>query len=81
MEVIRDILLMTGFLIAIIGELWILLEAFGESKLWRFGCLFPPIFLIFLITDWRDSSKPFFMIVGGWSLFYIGYLVGGGSVL
>ena len=81
MDVLGDIMLMVGIPIAIVGEIWFFIEAFSKSKSWGFGCILPPVFLIFLIIYWSEGSKPFFVMLGGWVLIIIGYLISGAGTV
>jgi hypothetical protein len=66
-------LVIIGFVIMIIGGIWLLIEAFRESILWGLGCLFIPILgLIFAITHWDKAGKPFLVQVVGTVLFAVG---------
>ena len=62
-----------GFVIMLIGGIWLLIEAFRESILWGLGCLFIPIVtLIFVIMHWDKGGKPFLIQVVGMVLFAVG---------
>ncbi len=55
----------TGGIIAFIGFIWFLVEAFGENIWWGIGCIIPfvggLVQLIFLIVHFQEVHKPFFM--------------------
>jgi hypothetical protein len=54
------ILLVLGIIVSTIGGIWFLVVAFKESVLWGLGCMFVPfVSLIFLISHWSDTAKPF----------------------
>jgi hypothetical protein len=60
------ILLVVGGIISAIGGIWFIIVAFQESVLWGLGCLLIPfVSLIFLITHWRDASRPFWVSLLG----------------
>lgn len=62
-----------GFIIMLVGGIWLLIEAFKESVLWGLGCLFIPIVsLIFVILHWDKAGKPFLIQIVGLILFAIG---------
>lgn len=60
-------LFIIGAIIAFIGGIWFLVEAFRTSIWWGLGCLFISIVeLIFLIVHWDRASKPFWLsLIGG----------------
>lgn len=62
-----------GFVIMLIGGLWVLIEAFKESILWGLGCLFIPIVtLVFVIMHWDKAGKPFLIQIVGMVIFAVG---------
>lgn len=62
-----------GLIIAFVGGIMLLVEAFKESVLWGIGCLlFNPVSLVFLIIYWEQAHKPFFIQLGGIVLMFAG---------
>jgi uncharacterized membrane protein len=60
------LLLIVGMGCAIVGGIWLLVEAFRESLLWGLGSLlFPIISLIFVILHWSVCWRPFALNVVG----------------
>jgi len=80
MEIIGGLLLVVGFLAALVGGIWILVLAFQESLIWGLGCFFVPfVSLIFVIMNWDISKNAFFLNLGGGLLAVIGMAIGGGG--
>jgi hypothetical protein len=62
MEALGLILTVIGVIGALVGGIWFLIVAFGESPLWGLGCMFVPLVsLIFLVKFWGQASKPFLL--------------------
>ena len=73
MGMIGNLLTLVGFVIAMVGGIWILVIAFQESVLWGLLCLFCNIIsLYYVITRWEKSKKPFLIELGGAVLCAIG---------
>ena len=74
------ILIVLGLIVAAVGGIWILIEAFKENVLWGIGCiLFNPISLFFVILHWDVAKKPFFINLAGAAIMLIGALLGAGG--
>lgn len=59
-------MLILGLILAVIGGLWLLVEAFRTSIVWGLVCLFLPIVQIgFVIAHWDRAWKPFMVNVVG----------------
>ncbi len=55
-----------GGIVALIGLLMVLVEAFKESVVWGLLCLFIPLVaLVFVATHWRKTRRGFFLWLGG----------------
>jgi hypothetical protein len=66
MEVLGLILMIVGIVVSVVGGLWFLGVAFGESVLWGLACLFIPFAaLFFLISHWDEAGKPFLVQLAG----------------
>jgi hypothetical protein len=71
-------LYVTGILIALICDIWIVVLAFQESVLWGLGCLFLPVVgIVFAIMYWDTAHKPFLISLGGAALAFVGALISG----
>jgi hypothetical protein len=76
-----QILILLGWLIALIGSIWFLVVAFQESVLWGLACLFIPfVGLVFLVMHFDRAAKPFFISLAGSILAVIGALAAGDSL-
>ena len=51
------LLILGGFLLIVLGLLWLIGLAFQVSLLWGGGSLFPPILLLFIIRCWAVARK------------------------
>lgn len=62
-----------GGALALIGTVWLLIEAFRTSIMWGVGCLLlAPISLLFLFAHWQDAKNPFFLTLSGVAIVYLG---------
>lgn len=78
MELLGSALSFIGLVIAFIGGIWFLIVAFNESILWGIGCLLVPfVSIVFLIMNFDESKKPFFINLGGIILVVIGMFLSG----
>lgn len=78
MEILGLVLMGVGGLIAIVGSIWFLIEAFKSGILWGLGCLFVPfVSLIWLVTHWEDGAKPFGLSLLGSVIMVGGMFLGG----
>jgi len=69
-------LTLLGLVLAIVGGVWIAIEAFKEGLLWGIGCLLIPLVgLIFVALHWDVAKRPFLIQMVGVAL----YFLGGGS--
>ena len=61
-----------GFLISVVGGIWLLVEAFRESVGWGIGCLLCGLIqLAFLIQHWRVAKRPFLVQLAGTFLCFL----------
>ena len=75
MEIVEMILLAVGIILAFVGTILILINAFKESIWWGLGGLFVPfILLIYTFMRW-EKNKTFFGIWFSGFLFYLGALI------
>lgn len=78
MEALGAILLVCGYIVALVGGIWFLVVAFRESILWGLGCLLVPfVGIIFLIKHWDIAGKPFLIQLAGWVPILIGVAITG----
>jgi len=78
MATIGIVLMIVGFLVALVGGIGILIEAFKEHVLWGIGSLlFSPVSLVFVILHWDRAGKPFLLNLGGVVVMFLGVLLGG----
>ncbi|MBI3854327.1 MAG: hypothetical protein HY293_01405 [Planctomycetes bacterium] len=73
-------LLILGIVLALGGHIGIVVAAFREGALWGLGCLLVPIVgLIFVVTHWAETKKPFLFAVAGNVLWIAGAAMSGPS--
>lgn len=66
-------LLLVGFLLSFIGQIWYLVACFKTSIWWGLGALFIPfVELIFLFMHWEDAKRPFLLSLTGALMAYAG---------
>lgn len=66
-------MLILGFILMVIGGIWLVIEAFRESVLWGLGVLLIPIVgLIFVVLHWDVAGKPFLIQLAGVILWFVG---------
>ena len=76
MSILAGALVVAGVIFAIIGFIWILIEAFKESVWWGLGSLFINVVaLIFVLMHWDRAKKPFLIWLGGGVLVLVGGLL------
>ena len=67
-------LIYIGGLISFVGGIMLLVVAFKNSVWWGLGSLFIPfVSLIFVILNWQDAKKSFFISLAGTVLMFIGF--------
>jgi hypothetical protein len=60
MTIMGYILLVSGCIVGLAGEVMFLNVAYRRSLVWFFGCLFVPLVgEVFLLTHWRATWRPF----------------------
>jgi hypothetical protein len=66
-----------GWLIAAVGGIWMMVNAFKTSLLWGLAYLFIPFAsLIWMIKYWADAKKPFLVSLAGCAVVFLGMGVG-----
>jgi len=73
-----DMLIVLGMLLAFLGGIFLLVEAFKEHILWGIACLFlPPASLVFMLLHWRVAKKPALMELTGFAIVIYCLMAGG----
>jgi hypothetical protein len=73
MDALGAIAVWGGMLLMLLGALFFVLSAFRESILWGLGVIFLPfVALIYLVLDWGNAKRPFFL----W-LYGVGFVLAG----
>lgn len=76
MSIISHILLVTGCIVGLAGEVMFLNIAYRRSLGWFFGCLFVPLVgEVFLLTHWRAAWRPFAISLVGFAIAVLGALM------
>lgn len=66
-------LLLIGFLMSLIGQIWYLVASFKTSVWWGLGVFFVPfVSLVFLFMHWDVAKRPFLISLIGTLLVYAG---------
>ncbi len=66
-----------GAIIYLVGWIWLLINAFGESILWGIlSFCFSPIAFVYGILHWADLKVPTIMMAAGFVLSAIGGALG-----
>ena len=73
---LSTILLVSGFVIFLIGSLGYLIATFRIGVIWGLSCMFLPfVSFIFLFVHWKVAAKPFFISMLGILIAYSGTLL------
>lgn len=51
------LLILSGLLLMLFGQVWLIMLAFNRSLFWGLGSLLPPLSLVFLLRHWRIARK------------------------
>ncbi|HEY2291813.1 MAG TPA: hypothetical protein VGM86_14025 [Thermoanaerobaculia bacterium] len=65
------ILHLLGYLLAIVGGLWLLVVAFRTSILWGLACFIPFGGLIFALLHLEESKAPFLTALAGVAIMFL----------
>jgi hypothetical protein len=69
-----------GWLVTLVGQIWLLVVAFKEDALQGILCLFVPFYVVyFLITHFEEAKRPFFVWLVGIVVLTMSFCAGGGS--
>ena len=78
MSMVGLALTICGLIVALIGLVQFLVAAFREGIGWGLGVLFlAPVGLVFLVRNWQETKKSFFVQLGGLALIVVGSLLTG----
>lgn len=78
MGIVGIVLTFGGILITLVGLVKFLVAAFREGIGWGLGVLFlAPVGLVFLVRNWEETKKSFFLQLGGIALIIAGSLLVG----
>jgi hypothetical protein len=60
METVAMVLVVGGYIAAVVAGIWLLVVAFQTGVGWGLACLFIPLAaLVFVIAHWEDAKRPF----------------------
>ena len=72
------LLLLVGALVALVGVIGVLVQAFRAGLLWGLLSLFLPIvYLVFALTHWDKAGRPFLLHLLGVFLMGVARALGG----
>ncbi|MGH9751074.1 MAG: hypothetical protein ACRD6R_14295 [Candidatus Polarisedimenticolia bacterium] len=77
MNIVMLALVGVGYVAALIGGIWMVVNAFKTSVGWGLGTLFLwlPFGLIYLVKHWQANKKPFFIQLAGLGLIVAGVMM------
>ena len=77
MAALGMIIVLVGCLVAIVGGIMVLIEAFKENIWWGLAYVFVPFAsLVFLFAHWDVSKRGFLISLGGAAVVVIGMIMG-----
>lgn len=77
MAALGMIIVLVGSLVAFVGGIMILIEAFKENIWWGLAYVFVPFAsLVFLITHWDVSKRGVLITLGGAAVIVVGMIMG-----
>ena len=68
MNVIANGLAYAALIALAVGHIWVLVIAFQDEVVWGILSLFPPVWLIYVASNWKKCSRPFLIWLGGAAL-------------
>ena len=78
MENLGRVLLIVGWIIAVIGGIRLIIAAFRTNILWGFGCFFIfPIMYFYTLLNWSAAKGPFLNNLAGIVLMIVGISMAG----
>jgi hypothetical protein len=77
MQFVMLALMAVGWLAAFVGGIWMVVNAFKTGVGWGLGTLFLwlPVGLIYLVKNWQQNKKPFFIQLAGLGLIVVAVLM------
>jgi hypothetical protein len=77
MHIVMLALLAVGYLAALVGGIWMVVNAFRTSIGWGLGTLFLwlPVGLIFLVKNWQQNRRPFFIQLAGIGMVIVAFVI------
>ena len=64
--------LWTGYVLCLLGGLWIVVLAWQKGILWGLGCLlFPVVQLIYVALNWKQTRSAFFLLLARFAAFFL----------
>ena len=81
MTTLMGIVFLVCALVAVVASVWLLVVIFKEGgALWGLGSVFVPfVSLIFVITNWEPTKKPFLISLGAMIVAVAAMALGGGA--
>lgn len=78
MHIIMLGLMAVGWIAMLVGGIWMTVNAFRTSVGWGLGTLFLwlPVGLIYLVKNWQENKKPFFIQLAGIVAVVVAVVVG-----
>lgn len=71
------VLVLVGGVLMLVGGVMFIVNAFKVSVAWGLGVLFlAPIGLIFLVKNWQENKKSFFIQIAGLAFVIVGSVLG-----
>lgn len=75
--VLTAVLLLVGGVLMLVGGVMLIVNAFKVSVMWGLGVLFiAPIGLVFLVKNWQENKKSFFIQIAGLAMVIVGAVLG-----
>ena len=75
--VLTAVLLLLGGVMMLVGGVMLIINAFKVSFVWGLGVLFlAPVGLVFLVKNWQENKKSFFIQAAGLALVIVGVVLG-----
>jgi hypothetical protein len=72
MQTLATVAVILGYVLCLVGAIWLLIEAFKQSILWGLGSLFLPfVSIIFTVVHWQVARRPFFLWLKGFAVILI----------
>ena len=75
--VLTAVLVLVGGVLLLVGGVMLIINAFKVSVMWGLGVIFlAPIGLVFLVKNWQENKKSFFIQIAGLAFVIVGVLLG-----